>query len=147
MPRTTSDVVKARAWLADAAPHEPSYYVLGLATRHVPKNAVVLASEVRGGQVTGKRRVWAAALRGPKDKSLTLLIVNDAEQPWKLSVTGPGISRPLAALHSRQNDGPPRKFQYEPLTSADGSSIVQLPPFSLTIVSDTTLNQSGPGRF
>ena len=26
-----------KGWLADALPHEPSYYVLGLATRHVPR--------------------------------------------------------------------------------------------------------------
>ena len=44
--------------------------------------AHVLATQVTGGQLQGISRVWAAAVRSPKDNSLTLLIVNDADQPW-----------------------------------------------------------------
>lgn len=136
-----------KQWLADAVPHEPSYYVLGLAMRHVPKNAMILASETLGGQIDGKPRVWAVALRSPKDQSITLVVVNDADQPWKLQVTGQGVSRPLVALHSRHEDGTPRKVAYTSLAAADGVSSVQLPPFSLTIITDSRLAPSGPGRF
>jgi hypothetical protein len=138
---------KIKQWLADAAPHEPSYYVLGLATRHVPKHAIVLASDISGGEVDGKRRVWAVALRSPKDQSLTLIAVNDAEKPWTLKVSGQGVARPLSALHSRQEDGPSRNLAYASLVVADGTSSVQLPPFSLTIVTDAPLDPSSPGRF
>ncbi|MBN2294043.1 MAG: cellulase family glycosylhydrolase [Pirellulales bacterium] len=138
---------KLKQWLADATPHESSYYVLGLAMRHVPKNAIVLASKISGGQVDGKPRVWAVALRSPKDKSLTLIVVNDADQSWKLDVTGKGAARPLTALHSRQEDGSPRNLAYASLLAADGTSSVQLPPFSLTIVTDAPLDKSSPGRF
>jgi hypothetical protein len=115
--------------------------------RHVPKNAIVLASDIGGGQIDGLSRVWAVALRSPKDQSLTLIVVNDAEQPWKLDVTGQGVTRPLVALHSQQEDGPPRNLAYAPLVATDGTSTVQLPPFSLTIITDAPLDNSGPGRF
>ena len=136
-----------KGWLADAVPHEPSYYVLGLAMRHVPKNAFILASEVHGGQVEGIPRVWAVALRSPKDKSLTVIVVNDAQQAWNLDVKGQAIAHPLLALHSKPDDQSPRKLQYESLPSADGISCVRLPPFSLTIVTDAPLGASDLGRF
>ena len=136
-----------KVWLAEAVAHEPSYYVLGLATRHVPKNAIIFSSEVHGGQVNGKPRVWAVALRSPKDQSLTIIIVNNAQQSWQFGITGQGGSRPLVALHSRLNDSSPRRLHYTALSCSDGIGRVHLPPFSLTIVTDTPLVESGLGRF
>ena len=95
----------------------------------------------------GISRVWAIALRSPKDNSLTLLVVNDAQQLWQLEVKGQGISHSLAALHSTPDDNSPRKLQYETTSCAGGVSRVPLPAFSLTIITDTPLPESGPGRF
>ena len=54
-----------KQWLEEARPHRDAYYVLGLATRHLPHRAKILTSTMHGGEMLGCQRVWAAAVRSP----------------------------------------------------------------------------------
>lgn len=64
-------------------------FVLGLAICHLPQRAEVLDVAVKGGEVQGIARVWTAAVRSPRDASLTILVVNDAERPWMTRLAFP----------------------------------------------------------
>jgi hypothetical protein len=136
-----------KLWLDEAVPHHDAYYVLGLATRHMPMRAHVLATQVAGGQIDNISRVWAAAVRSPQDNSLTLLIVNDADQPWTTRLVMEELPRTLAVLCSLPNADPAKTLTYQPVVVGDGAAELRLEPFSLTIVTDTPLSAEGPGRF
>ena len=134
-----------KQWLDEAVPHRDAYYVLGLATRHVPMRAQVLATQVTGGWVQDIPRVWTTAVRSPKDGSLTLLIVNDAEQPWTALLAIEGLKRNLSVLRSQSNTSP--AFNYETVETRGDHAELKLEPLSLTILTDTPLPADGPGRF
>ena len=136
-----------KQWLGEAVPHRDSYYVLGLATRHVPQRAQVLATEVLGGIAGGCQRVWSAALRSPRDSSLTVLVVNDAEQPWPVRVSLPGGMTRLAALSSTAGADPAAILHYEPVAISGALAELTLAPFSLTVLTDAPLAPDGPGRW
>jgi len=134
-------------WLDETTPHRHAYYVLGLATRHLPHRAKILATEVSGGESEGCQRVWAAAVRSPKDASLTVLVVNDAEQSWKVRLQVAGRTRDLKKLSSTREVAPENLLQYEDLPMQSGAVELILPPFSLTILTDTPLAPDAPGRW
>lgn len=136
-----------KEWVGEALPHRDSYYVLGLATRHIPHRAEILAAAVSGGAAQGCQRVWAAALRGPKDASFTLLVVNDAEQPWNLRVVAPASAGGLSKLCSTAGASPDAVLRYEPVAIRGAGAEVVLEPFSLTLLTDTPLPADGPGRW
>jgi len=138
---------KWKVWLGEAMAHQDSYYVLGLATRHVPKHALVFATRVTGANAHGCQRVWAAAVRSPKDSGLTILIVNDADGPWDTRLHLPGSTRNLMKLGSRQGSAPEAVLQYEPVPVKQGVAGFTLPAFSLTILTDTPLAPDAPGRW
>jgi hypothetical protein len=135
-----------KQWQTEADPHRDAYYVLGLATRHMPMRAKILDTQVRGGMLQNIQRVWVAAVRSPTDDSLTLLIVNDADQPWLARFTGEALPRSLFALTSVP-DGDPNKTLVYQTVEASGTPELPLAPFSLTIVTDRPLAADGPGRF
>jgi hypothetical protein len=136
-----------KQWLGDAAPHRDSYFVLGLATRHIPHRARVMAAAVSGGVAEGRQRVWAAALRSPRDSGLTLVIVNDADRPWPLRVSLPGGRGGLVKLSSTAGAPPESILRYEPVASAGAAAETSLEPFSLTVLTDSPLSATGPGRW
>ena len=136
-----------KRWMPEAAPHRDSYYVLGLALRHLPKNAQVLETEVEGGVVRGVPRVWACAARSPRDGSLSLIIVNDAQRPWDARLSTDTSRGPFYQLVSVPGGNPARAVRYRKATSKDGAILTRLPPFSLTILTDARLPEHGPGRF
>ena len=116
---------------------------------HAPHadRADVLTTQVAGGQIQGISRVWAAAVRSPQDNSLTLLIVNDADQPWTAQFMMEELPQRLAVLRSLPNADPAKTLTYQPVAVRDGAAELRLEPFSLTIVTDTPLPVDGPGRF
>jgi len=134
-------------WLDEAAPHHDSYYVLGLATRHIPYRAKVIATEVLGSELYGCQRVWAAAVRSPKDASLTVLIVNDAEQIWNTWLNLPGLNKAIAKLTSTAGAAPAAMLRYETVSVQDQRAELTLPPFSLTLLTDTPIATDSPGRW
>jgi hypothetical protein len=136
-----------KQWLDMAIPHRDSYYVLGLATRHMPHRARVLATEVVGGAAQGCQRVWAAAVRSPKDASLTVLIVNDAVQPWATRLKVAKLANSLAMLSSTAGASLERILNYKNVSIREGVAEFTLPPFSLVIISDTPLPGDTPGRW
>jgi hypothetical protein len=133
-------------WLAEATPHRDAYYVLGLATRHLPQRAQILATEVQGGEAQGYQRVWAAAVRSPWDESLTVLIVNDAEQSWHARICGLGLSNNMMKLISAKGASP-QDLRYERIAMNQGAADLSLPMFSLTILTDRPLAMDEPGRW
>lgn len=136
-----------KQWLDEAAPHRDAYYVLGLATRHLPHRAQILATEVNGSAAQGCQRVWAAAVRSPKDVSLTVLIVNDAEQPWNVRLNLAGVGKNLARLTSTAGASPETILRYESVAVQSGAAELTLPPFSLTVLTDTPLAMDAAGRW
>jgi hypothetical protein len=136
-----------KQWVDEAGPHADSYHVIGLATRHIPHRAAILATEIDGGELAGCRRVWTAALRSPRDSSLTLLVVNDAEQPWPLRVEVPGATGGLARLSSAAGAARDELLRYETVSVRDGGAELALAPFSLTILTDKPLAADAPGRW
>ena len=86
-------------------------------------------------------------MRSPQDNSLTLLIVNDADQPWTTRLVMEELPRTLAVLCSLPNADPAKTLTYQPVVVGDGAAELRLEPFSLTIVTDTPLSAEGPGRF
>lgn len=135
-------------WLQQAKPHPTSYYTLGLATRHIPKNASILAVETAGGVVDGIRRVWATAVRHPRDGNSSLLVVNDSEDTaWTLRLSLEGTVKPLFKVCSTQGLANEGQMGYVQGGSRNGLSEVELPPFSLTIITDSPLDPDGPGAF
>jgi hypothetical protein len=134
-----------KQWLDEAVPHRDSYYVLGLATRHVPHRARILETEVRGGVAQGCQRVWAAAMRSPRDSGVTLLVVNDAERPWPVRLSMPGPAT-LVRLSSTAGARPDAVLRHEPVAMAGSAAELTLEPFSLTVLTDSPLGADGPGR-
>jgi hypothetical protein len=106
-----------------------------------------MEAAVRGGGVEGHQRVWASALRSPKDSSLTLLIVNDAERSWPLRISLPGQQGGLAKISSTAGARPEAILHYTPVALAGAAAEVNLEPFSLTVLTDTPLSPDGPGRW
>lgn len=134
-------------WLPTASPHGPAYFVLGLATRHLPHRAEILATDVRGGTVNGVSRVWAAAVRSPADKSLTVLVVNDADQPWEMDLCLPRPASTLVTMGIWPDAPAEEALRYRTLAMQGGSARITLPAFSLMIATDTPLTPDGPGRW
>jgi hypothetical protein len=138
---------KWKVWLNEAVPHLDAYYVLGLATRHMPKRAQVLATRVTGANAHGCQRVWAAALRSPMDTGLTILIVNDADRPWEARLRLPGSIENLVRLCSRQGSTSEAVLRYEPVPMKQKVANFTLPAFSLTILTDNPIAPDAPGRW
>jgi hypothetical protein len=136
-----------KLWLDEAVPHRDAYYVLGVATRHMPMRAQVLATDVHGGGVSGLARVWCAAVRSPRDGSLTLLIVNDAQQSWNVRVSVEGLGKNLFALCSVANAEPAKALNYQTIEASAGMAVLKLEPFSLTLLTDSPLKPDGPARW
>lgn len=134
-------------WLDEAAPHRDAYYVLGLAIRHLPHRAEVLNTEVKGGELQGVQRVWVVAVRSPRDDSLTVLIVNDAERPWATRIHLAGFHASVARLTSSAKILPEKILCYESVPVSNGVAALTLPPFSLTLLTDTPLAANAPGRW
>lgn len=136
-----------KQWLPEAVPHRDAWYVLGLATRHLPHQARVMATEVTGGDIEGCPRVFAAAVRSPRDGSLTALVVNDAARAWNTTLSVSGLDRPLSRLTSMADASPAEFHQYETVPAHACRTELALPPFSLTVLTDTPLMPDGPGRW
>jgi hypothetical protein len=134
-------------WTEEATPHRDSYYVLGLATRHMPQRASILKTVVRGGESEGCQRVWAAAARSPKDGSLTLLIVNDAMRPWNVQLTMQGSGGDFHRMTSTADASLEQVLEYHPVSFVGGVTDLVLPPFSLTILTDKPIAMDAPGRW
>jgi hypothetical protein len=136
-----------KQWIEEAVPHRDAYYVLGLSMRHMPYRAQVLATEVQGAQAQGCQRVWVAAVRSPKDASLTVLIVNDADQPWAARLRVPGWAKNPVKLCSTAGASPETILRYESVPIGEGVAELILPAFSLTLLTDTPLATDAPGRW
>jgi len=136
-----------KQWLDEAKPHPAACYVLGLAMRHLPQRAEVLDVAVKGGELQGIARVWAAAVRSPRDGSLTLLIVNDAERAWSVQLEIAARGGRLKKLTSTAGMSPAEILRAENLPVAGGRAEFTLPPFSLTVLTDTPLAADAPGRW
>ena len=134
-------------WMEAALPHRDAYYVLGLATRHIPHQAKVLASAVQGGVIQGCRRVWTVAVRSPKDASLTVLIVNDAEQLWTTRLELTGVDKNLAMLSSTAAAPIEKILRYKTVPVRGRAAELILQPFSLTLLTDTPIAANAPGRW
>ena len=136
-----------KQWLDEAAPHPAAYYVLGLAMRHLPQRAEVLEVVVEGGELSSIPRVWAAAVRSPRDASLTVLVVNDAEQPWnvRLVLRSPVVR--LERLTSTAGAAREAILRADSVPITGGTAELILPPFSLTVLTDTLLAADAPGRW
>jgi hypothetical protein len=134
-------------WTEEAKPHRDSYYVLGLATRHLPQRASILKTVVRGGESEGSQRIWSAAVRSPKDSSITILIVNDIQKPWNVQLAVEGCGGSLHRMSSIANANPEDVLQYHPVNLRSGVAEIFLPPFSLTILTDSPLAVDAPGRW
>ncbi|MBI2516318.1 MAG: hypothetical protein HYV95_05325 [Opitutae bacterium] len=136
-----------KQWLPECVPHRDAYHVLGLAMRHVPHRAGVLATFEEGGRVQDGPRVWTAAVCSPSDSSVTVLIVNDADQPWTATVAGPVFDRPLWQLNSVAGAAPQETLRYASLPCRAGKATCLLPAFSLTVLTDTPLEPEAAGRW
>lgn len=137
-----------KCWRTECVPHDAAYHVLGLATRHLPHRASVLATDVRGGMVRDCPRVWTATVRSPRDSSLTMLIVNDADRPWPVSVeteTPHGTFWRLESTGERPVAEQARS--YGALPNSGRVTDMVLPSFSLTVLTDAPLQPDQPGRW
>ncbi len=81
-------------------PHPNAFYVFGLLSRFSAKHSGLYGITVQGGQVDGKRRVFAAALRSPQGE-ITLLVLNDAPTAWPATFVSQGLNRSVT-LHKYQ---------------------------------------------
>ncbi len=86
-------------------------------------------------------------MRSPTDASVTLLIVNDAQQPWTARVAMDGSVKNLVLLRSMADTDPSKVITQQPLHSRNNTTELILEPFSLTILTDKPLLPDGPGRF
>jgi hypothetical protein len=118
-----------------------------MATRHLPQRAEVLAATVTGGEADGCQRVWAAAVRSPKDGSHTVLVINDAMRPWSVRLKVDGPARDFQRLTCTTGPLPEEIPAYAPTEAVGGKIELVLSPFSLTILTDTPLPAEGPGRW
>lgn len=134
-------------WLDQATPHRDAYYVIGLAMRHLPHRAEILITEVKGGDLQDVQRVWAAAARSPRDGSFTMLVVNDADQPWTTRFHVPLNYTNLLRLVSTAGTSPEKCLCYESVPAGNEVIEIVLPPFSLTVLTDTPLAANAPGRW
>ena len=136
-----------KQWTTEATPHRDAYYVLGLAIRHTPMRALVLETQIAGGRLNGIQRVWASTLQSPKDQSLTILIVNNADQTWPVRLQWKESKRPLSMLCSQKGVNPDQILAYSPISASGGMAEFTLKPFSLTILTDTPLSHTAAGRY
>jgi len=131
-------------------PAPNSYFVYGLLSRFVAKHSRVLHTEVAGGQIDGRPRVFATALRSPRG-NLTLAIVNDAPQAWEASLEGSGLGVSKLFTYqiaSEQQDQPSLSMQpLNTLKAVKGgiASSQTLPPMSLTLFSSYKLHHNSRG--
>jgi hypothetical protein len=132
-------------------PYPNAYYFVGLLSRYTAKHSTVLSSQVEGGTIAPHQRVFAAALRSPKGQ-FTLLVVNDAEQPWNAAIDIRGLPAEVR-LHryevSRAEKGrtdlriePQREFAVAKAASTFHDA---LKPESLTVYTTYRLQHSEPG--
>lgn len=132
-------------------PQPNSYFVYGLVSRFTARHSRVMGSSVTGGEAGGLPRVFAAALESPSG-DITVLIVNDARQPWPaeiaFSATVAGFELNRYQVTSKQRDN--LDLRIEPLqrftATGDGKPInLVLPPFSLTVLSSYRLTHGDAG--
>jgi hypothetical protein len=131
-------------------PKPNAYFVYGLISRLTAKHSTVVATEVRGGQINGTNRVFAAALRSPKGQG-TWIIVNDAPRAWpaRLRVSGGTRSRLLQyQVTFQQKDNPSLKIAPAlkvRLKAGEAAFSDELPAMSLTIYSTYNLRAIDKG--
>ncbi len=140
----------ARHLRQEIIPAPNGYFVYGLLSRLTAKHSQVLRSEVTGGDIAGHPRVFAAALRSLRGH-LTLAIINDAPQPWPVSLDAAGIkpSR-LFKYQVSEKDRDQPGLRLRPLSSVRANHGVvvysdTLPPMSLTVFSSYNLHADTRG--
>jgi hypothetical protein len=132
-------------------PWPNAYYFVGLTSRFTAKHSAVLAGRVEGGAIGTHQRVFLAPLRSPKGQ-LTLLVVNDAPQPWEATIDVRGLAS-AARLHRyevSQADKDRADLTIEskaefPVGGASPAFQDKLAPESLTVYSTYLLKPSDAG--
>ncbi|MFA5058181.1 MAG: hypothetical protein WC485_08720, partial [Opitutaceae bacterium] len=137
--------------LTDYTPHPNSYFGAGLLPRFTAKHSAVLACAVTGGRIGDWNRVFAAAFRSPRGH-LTVAVVNDAAQAFRLELQIREPSRPLVLHRYRYGEAeydrtdvrvdPQGRFPIGPGAAALRDTI---PPGSLTLYSSYELGHDAPG--
>ncbi len=143
--------VENRRLLERFEPQPNSYFFFGLVSRFTAPGSRVAKVEVDGGELEGIARVTATALESPAGE-LTILVINDAPQPWsgRLVLQGLSGARTFHAyqLDSSQADNP--ALRVEPLESftlsGDSAELSrELPSRSVTVLSTVRLGHDDPG--
>ena len=134
-----------KMWLKEARPHMWSYYVLGLATRHLPMQGYVLPTRLAGHTINRIPRIWSTALKSPRDGSTTILLVNDALKPMAANISGLD-GKPFYQLDIHEPRKPEDVLKYTPVVTKAGKAKLELPAFGLTILTDEPLDSGSPGR-
>jgi hypothetical protein len=119
--------------------------------RNDPLHSKVLACTVDGGKLDAYQRVFAAALQSPRG-NLTLMVLNDAGEPWegKISWRGvpPGKTLYRYRVSSKERDRPNLKIEPEKeFLTGDRGGIMRdaLQPMSITVYSSYHLLDSDKG--
>ena len=130
-----------------AAPHRDAYYVLGLATRHLPHRAEVLATRWPEGRFPGCAASGLRPCAVPRTPALQFSLSMTRSNRGQRQFMMEELPQRLAVLRSLPNADPAKTLTYQPVAVRDGAAELRLEPFSLTIVTDTPLPVDGPGRF
>ena len=146
----TWDIEKKKL-LTHFPPHPNIYYVYGMLSRFTAKNSDVFQCRVAGGDIGKYRRVFATALQSPRG-ALTLAIVNDAPQPWDLSVQFDGLKQPMRLYRyevsekdADRNDLAIDPKEYVKLSTGAKSFSAKILPMSLTIYTSYKLSHDDKG--
>lgn len=146
---TTWDSGKKRL-TDEITPYPNDYFVYGLISRLTAKHSRVVNCAIKGGDTGKIQRVFATALRSPRDDA-SVIIVNDAGQAWsgRLAIrNSPGTALHRYQVTIAQRDRADLKIaplDKSSLTDGNAEIVLNLPPMSLTVFSTAGLAHEEPG--
>ena len=142
---------KAKKLLKHILPNANPYFVYGLLSRFTAKHSAVLSCQLEGGSVEKHSRVFAAALRSPGG-DFTMAVINDAPQPWNITVQLDGLKQPIRLYRYEvsQKDADRTDLSIEPkadveLSATAANLSAPIAPMSLTIYSTYKLSHNEKG--
>lgn len=85
----TWDAVNNRMLPEDAyTPNNIPFFTWGILSRYTAKHSNILHTAVLGGKINSIQRVFATTFQSPHHKNISLYLLNDADVPFEVSVSG-----------------------------------------------------------